>query len=209
MRLVALPLAVSVTITGTGITRVVAVQASVIAKACSARLSVTVVPPGEVKIPLSVAVPVWRSHIVISPARSKWTKSCVQYPEPEARFRSLAIAIWWHVLCTRKKAKATAPEPKGGTVSRRAWILPDDGNPVEIHPLLIDHEEISSPLPLRHVDAGAPDGGFFPSDLYRRHEVVTGAAYLYLRDGLSLEEVPYETLDAIVHESVEPTAIEG
>lgn len=94
-------------------------------------------------------------------------------------------------------------------MSRRAWILPEDGNPVEIHPLLIDHEEISSPLPQRHIDADAPDGGFTPIDLYRRYEVVSGAAYVYLRDGMSLENVPYETLDAIVHESVEATAIEG
>jgi hypothetical protein len=98
---------------------------------------------------------------------------------------------------------------KGEPVYRRAWILPEDGNPVEIHPLLIDHEEISAPVTPCHLDAEAADRVFMSSDPYHRHEVVSGAAYIFLRDGVSLESVPCEILDGIVYESVGATAIAG
>ena len=90
---------------------------------------------------------------------------------------------------------------------RRAWVLPIDGNLIEIPPQVIDREEIVWPFETPEYDPHMADYGFTPGDVYRRHEVLSGAAYTYLRQGVSLEDVPDALLDMIVHESAGETAI--
>ena len=90
-------------------------------------------------------------------------------------------------------------------MSRRAWVIPEVGEPIEVPPQVIDYEEII--WPFEAPDSDMVDYGFRGGDVYRRHEVLSGAAYTYLRPGMSLEDVPPSLLDLIVHESAGETAI--
>lgn len=89
----------------------------------------------------------------------------------------------------------------------RAWVLPVDGNLVEIPPHVIDRQQIIWPFETPDYDPHMADYGFTPGEVYHRHEVLAGAAYTYLRPGLSLEDVPDAVLDMIVYESAGETAI--
>lgn len=70
----------------------------------------------------------------------------------------------------------------------KGWLMRPLGEVVEVPEHILDNEEISYPWTLPELASGQPVQ-FADLTTYRRHELIAGEAYLYLRDSSGLERV--------------------
>lgn len=64
-------------------------------------------------------------------------------------------------------------------------MLPD-GKTQEVPAFLLDREEITWPPSMPVKKPGEPVQYLKPTDFYRRHEIIEGQAYLFLKDSTPL-----------------------
>lgn len=80
---------------------------------------------------------------------------------------------------------------------RRGRIVTREGTVHDVPPYLLDDEEILWPPGLAPKPPGAPAQLVGMENLYRRHEIVQGEAYLYLPDSARVEDVPQHVIDEL------------
>ncbi len=78
---------------------------------------------------------------------------------------------------------------------KRGWIMSKDGNTEEVALYVLKHEHITWPPTMHVKEPGEPIKYFTGEDMYRRHEVIEGAAYLYLQDTEANKDVPTDLVD--------------
>ena len=81
---------------------------------------------------------------------------------------------------------------------RKGWILFRSGKRQEVPEPLLDEEQISWPPTLPEKQPGEKTRMITPKDLYRRHEIVPGEAYIYLQTNRELQEVSEDTIREIL-----------
>jgi hypothetical protein len=70
----------------------------------------------------------------------------------------------------------------------RGWLMRMKGEIVEVPEFLLDHEELAYPWALQEQEPGSPVQ-LTDQTFYRRHEILPGEAFLYLRDGTALGRI--------------------
>jgi hypothetical protein len=80
---------------------------------------------------------------------------------------------------------------------RQGWIITKDGSRHSVPEFLLDHEEITWPPVMREKGAAQQTHMLSASDFYRRHEIVSGEVYLFLRDSSTLADVPPNVIDEL------------
>jgi hypothetical protein len=71
----------------------------------------------------------------------------------------------------------------------RGWLLRPPGKAIEVPEHLLENDELTYPWTLQEMKPGQAVKYIDPSDTYRRHELVEGEAYLFLRDSSRMGDV--------------------
>jgi hypothetical protein len=86
---------------------------------------------------------------------------------------------------------------------RKGWLLTRKGQTHEVPEALLDDEIISWPFTLQEMPPGGRTPMLSLGDLYRRHEVAPGQAYLYLQESVSLNSIS----ETVIRQMLGPLAV--
>jgi hypothetical protein len=78
--------------------------------------------------------------------------------------------------------------------NRQGWILLDDGTFLAVPVPLLAYEEITWPPTLPEIRPGLPAPLISEGDFYRRHEIVRGEAYVFLKAPLAPSDIPEDQI---------------
>jgi hypothetical protein len=82
--------------------------------------------------------------------------------------------------------------------SKRGWLLDRDGNWHAVPHSFLDDEEIPFPFHLDLKMPGKPVRYLKPDDWYKRHDIVPGESYIYLRPEKSVHDVSQSEIDDLL-----------
>lgn len=83
---------------------------------------------------------------------------------------------------------------------RRGRIVTRDGTVHVVPDYLLDEEEIRWPPGMPERRAGGSFAAFSAEDLYRRHEIVEGEVYLFLKPDSVPKDVPPGVLEELIED---------